>query len=121
MRPPGPAIGLEAQWTQGYLRNQDCWDEFVAPQCPDTGLIKWWRDMNMVECSKWANIIAGINWGRPASQKKIFMDDDIEQWKIYRRFLQVIEEELELLGEEIMWLKAWHGAGHSYFQNAAVR
>jgi hypothetical protein len=41
MRSPGPAIGLGAQWTQGYLRNQDRWDEFVAAQCPGAGLIKW--------------------------------------------------------------------------------
>ena len=41
MRSPGPAIGLGAQWTQGYLRNQDRWDEFVEAQCPGAGLIKW--------------------------------------------------------------------------------
>ena len=41
MRSPGPAIGLGAQWTQGNLRNQDRWDEFVEAQCPGAGLIKW--------------------------------------------------------------------------------
>jgi hypothetical protein len=76
---------------------------------------EWWTDTDRQKCARLADIAVGTIYGRPASQKKIFMDDDTEQWKIYRRLLQVIEEEPELLGEEIRWLKAWYDAGHSHF------
>ena len=60
--------------------------------------------MNMVECSKRANIIAGINWGRPAWQEKVVMDDDSNQWEIYRRFLTVLKYEQAAIDVEVEFL-----------------
>jgi hypothetical protein len=43
------------------------------------------------------------------------MSDDSRQWKIYQDGKELIRGNMEVIDQELDWIRNWYQSGHSYY------
>jgi hypothetical protein len=76
---------------------------------------EWWKDMDLRETSRKAQIFAGWYFCRPAWQGDFLLDDDSTQWAIYEKIPTLIKENTDVILREINTIREWFNSGHPHY------
>jgi hypothetical protein len=56
-----------------------------------------------------------LYWGRPDWQAGFLLEDDSRQWEIYQDGKQLIRGNMEVIDQELDWIRNWYQSGHPYY------
>jgi hypothetical protein len=62
-----------------------------------------------------ARFLAGVFWGRPDWQAEFLLSDDSRQWEIYQNGNQLIRGNMEVIDQELDWIRNWYQSGSPYY------
>jgi hypothetical protein len=76
---------------------------------------EWWKDMDLRETSRKAQVFAGWYFCRPAWQGDFLLDDDSTQWAIYEKIPTLIKGNKDVILREINTIREWFNSGHPHY------
>jgi hypothetical protein len=56
-----------------------------------------------------------LYWGRPDWQAGFLLEDDSRQWEVYQDGKQLIRGNMEVIDQELDWIRNWYQSGHPYY------
>jgi hypothetical protein len=68
---------------------------------------RWWEEMDIEENSRLAKIFAGWYWGKPSWQGRFLLEDDSEQWEIYKKIPALLKTNAGVIARETEIIREW--------------
>lgn len=75
---------------------------------------EWWRDMDLQDCQRRAEIFAGWWFCAPAWQGQFILADDARCSALYDIIPGLLDQNASVVACEIEHLRAWYHSGHPY-------
>ena len=75
---------------------------------------EWWRDMDLQDCQRRAEIFAGWWFCAPEWQGQFLLADDPQCNALYDIIPGLLDQNASVVAREIEHLRAWYNSGHSY-------
>jgi hypothetical protein len=81
----------------------------------------WWKELDIEETTRRAQIFAGWYFGRPAWQGGFVLEDDTVQWPIYARVPRLFADNPEPLRREVDTIRAWFHSDSRHYHTFKMR
>lgn len=75
----------------------------------------WWEGMDLIKNAELSQIFAGCYWGRPSWQKKLLLEDDSQQWEIYKNIPDLLRNNKEEIEKEIELIRKWFESNFQHY------
>lgn len=82
---------------------------------------EWWRDVDIEQARRHADIFAGWYFEPPPWQGRFVTGDDSEQLALYPRQLEMLTRERDVMEREIETIGRWFVSGERFYQTYKVR
>ena len=107
-----PVMVADQGWYEdwGFVKRPASREEYLALLGTS-----WWRDMDLEKNAELARLFSGAYWGIPSWQESWRLDDDSEQWGIYKRAPGLIDRNRLVIQKEIEMVRRWYGAKHPHY------
>jgi hypothetical protein len=81
----------------------------------------WWRDMDLEEVRRRAEIFAGWWFCMPEWQRGFVLEEDATQGALYDSIPALLRERGDVIERELAELRAWWHSGHHYYHTTKMK
>lgn len=77
----------------------------------------WWRDLDLADTRRRAEVLAGWHFCRPAWQDGFLLEDDLLQAQIYKTLPELFERNGKAIDRELGIMRGWFCSTHKHYHS----